>query len=56
MRRRIVYLAGVPLYWPLEAMADMGYVPSLSAIRVHLALVHAVRFVVATVLFVDAGH
>jgi hypothetical protein len=53
MRRRVVYLAAVPLYWPLELMADVGHVPSLGFIRVHLALVKAVQFVVATVLFLD---
>lgn len=55
MRRRIVNLALVPLYWPLEVMADLGYVPSLGFIRVHLALVQACRFILDALLWVNRG-
>ena len=53
MRRRVVYLAIAPLYWPLEWLASLGYVPSLGAIRVHLALVRAFQFVLDALLWID---
>ena len=56
IRRRLVYLATVPLYWPLEVMADLGYVPSLAYIRVHLALISAVRFILDALLWINRDH
>lgn len=53
MRRRLVCMATAPLYWPLDLMADLGYVPSLGAIRVHLAFVQAVTFVLDAVLWIN---
>ena len=53
MRRRLVWLATVPLFWPLEFLADMGYVPSLGFIRVHLALVQAVTFILDALLWIN---
>ena len=49
----MVMAATVPLFWPLEVMAGMGYVPSLGFIRVHLALVRAVTFVLDALLWIN---
>lgn len=53
MRRRLVLWLLGPLWWPLEAMASVGYVPSLAFVQVYVAAVNACRFVLDALLWID---
>ena len=56
MRRRLHHLATVPLFWPLELLSELDFFPSRRGLRVYLAVVQALSFVLAALLWIDTDH